>query len=119
MCWIIGYCLVVVDREKIIFLFNNYPCEVRYFLTSNLVFLFFVGPVRWSFPIPCFGCGGGWFFGLGCFSVCVGMRQVAFLSHPLHGAMFDRMGRGWEGCYVLAVLLLFISAGGKKTRYTS
>jgi hypothetical protein len=27
----------------------------------------------WSFPIPSGGCGGGWFFGLGCFSVCVGM----------------------------------------------
>jgi hypothetical protein len=32
------------------------------------------------------------FFGLGCFCVCVGMRRVVFLSHPLHGAMLVGMG---------------------------
>ena len=29
--------------------------------------------------VPCVGCGAGWFFGLGCFPDCVGMRQATFL----------------------------------------
>jgi hypothetical protein len=57
-------------------------------------FLFFVGVgcvgfcpfcfgygdgVCWFFPVLCFGCGGGWFFGLGCFFVYIWIGEVIFL----------------------------------------
>jgi hypothetical protein len=38
-----------------------------------------------SFPIPCLGCGLGWFFGLGLFLGCVGMGGR-------FGGMLDGMG---------------------------
>ncbi len=40
------------------------------------------------FPIPCFLCELGWFFGLGCFLGCVGMGTAVFL-------LLDYVG--WDG----------------------
>ena len=51
--------------------------------------------MHWFFPIPCFGCGTVWFFGLGCFSVAVGMGKVEFCPMGQHGSMLVGMGWGW------------------------
>ncbi len=45
------------------------------------------------FLVPWFGCGGGLFFGLGCFSVCVGMGKAVFLL----GGYVGWVGWGWGG----------------------
>jgi len=46
----------------------------------ELTFFTFCGDgLHWKFPIPCFGCGGVWFFGSGCFFDCIGMGKAAFL----------------------------------------
>jgi hypothetical protein len=42
------------------------------------------------FPILSGGCGGGLFFGLGCFCTCVGMRRVVF-------CLIRFMGLCWVG----------------------
>lgn len=47
--------------------------------------------LHWIFPIPCFGCGGVWFFGLGWFPVAVGMGKTAFLLGGYVGWV------GWDG----------------------
>jgi hypothetical protein len=43
--------------------------EIILLSSSNFDFLFVFcslwDGMRWIFPIPLFGCGGGWFFGLG------------------------------------------------------
>ena len=45
-----------------------------------------------KFPHPVFLLGAVWFFGLGCFPVCVGLGRVRFCLVSIHGAML-----GWAG----------------------
>jgi hypothetical protein len=43
-----------------------------------------------------FGCGGGWFFGLGFFSVRVGMGRDCFFAHVYVWLGGMRMGNMFE-----------------------
>jgi hypothetical protein len=54
--------------------------------------------VALGFPHPMFGCGGSLFFGLGCFSVCVGMRGWFFCPIRYVGVCWV----GWdeEACWL-------------------
>jgi hypothetical protein len=42
--------------------------------------------------VPCLGFEGGWFLGLGCFLVCVGMGGVVFVFVRYVGGMLVGMG---------------------------
>lgn len=47
--------------------------------------------MRWWLLVPCLGCGGDCFFGLGCFLGCVGMGGLVFVLVRYVGCMLDGM----------------------------
>lgn len=52
--------------------------------------------------VPVLGCGGGWFFGLGCFLVAVGMGGVGFLSVGYVGCMLVGWDEDGRACWTVS-----------------
>jgi hypothetical protein len=70
----------------------------------------------WVFLSLCFGVGVGLFFVLGCFSVCVRIRERFFLSCGMVGYV----GLGWgedEGFHCILFLVALVSQYSLLTRF--
>lgn len=64
-------------------------------------------------PRPMFGCGGGCFLCLGCFSVCVGMGRVGFYLYAMLGWV------GWVSvsCFCLKIVKMGKVGWGRRDRF--
>jgi len=69
--WLVGSFSVADITKKTLVAFSVPPFEYPFFVICG-------DGLHWIFPIPCFGCGTVWSFGLGCFAVCFGMGGVEF-----------------------------------------
>ena len=79
----------------------------------KFLFVLYEDEISQGFLIPCSGFGDGLFFGLGCFSVCTGMRGRFFLLICYVGVCWVGWDEDEEACW----LVLFFCCLGYRRMY--